>query len=367
MSVTWWIGNPSMLPFVLVFGLLVTRKIRHFELVYVFLVAAALMITLVAVLKGVPVGTQLLNAVKSGPLIFLATIMLTEPATMPSQHNWQLLFALLVGTLYASQLRLGIFSTSPHMVLAAGNIFAFVVSPAVKTRLRFKQKIMISPNVAEYIFTPSPHFNYIAGQYVDWTLPHKHVDGRGNRHTFTLASSPTESTVSLGVKFYTPSSTYKTALAALKPGDTISVGHISGNFIMPSDPSQKLVFIAGGIGITPFRSMVKYLTDTNQKRDITLFYASANPQEFAFMDVFKAAVSVGVKTVQILGGPPPPANWQGYTGQLTADILQKEVPDYKTRQYYISGPNGLVVAYKDLLKANGVKGTQIHTDYFSGY
>lgn len=190
---------------------------------------------------------------------------------------------------------------------------------------------------------------------MEWTLAHKHVDGRGNRRSFTIASSPTESDIHLGVKFHNPSSSFKKALFAMQPGDDIMVGQLSGNFTLPTDDRKKLVFIAGGVGITPFRSMLQYVIDTNQQRVITLFYVVNNAEEIAYKAVLRQAEACGVTVVLLIGI------------RLNAKLLKKYVPDFEERHFYISGSNGLVESYRELLRHNGVAAGRITSDYFSGY
>lgn len=163
LSVSWWIGSPKMLPFVAILGVLIIRKIHRVKLVGVFLLTSLAMLVLISLVGGSSASTLIRNAVLSGPLLFFATIMLTEPATMPSLHYYQLLYGLLVGALYTAQLRFGLLSTSPHMVLLVGNIFAFVVNPVVRERLKLKQKIKISNQVYDYVFTPQKQFVFMPG------------------------------------------------------------------------------------------------------------------------------------------------------------------------------------------------------------
>jgi glycine betaine catabolism B len=355
MSVTWWIGTPSMLPFVIVLGALVLRKLHHTNMVAVFLGASILMLGLVAQVSGIETSLLVKNAVLSGPLIFFAVIMLTEPATMPASKYHQILYAVLVGALYSSQLRFGVFSTSPHMVLLAGNIFAYIVNPKIKLNMILKERIQISAQVYDFVFTPDKAFKFVPGQYMEWTLKHKKVDSRGNRRSFTIASSPTEKDVHIGVKFYDPSSSFKSALLSMNMGDRIAAGNISGSFSMPEDALKKLVFIAGGVGITPFRSMVKYLVDTNQKRDIKILYFVSSADEVAYKDVSKQGTTIGVVLLPVVNKP------------LSLSMLRLNIPDYEERIYYISGPNGFVKSYHELLRSSGVPSTHIKTDYFSGY
>jgi ferredoxin-NADP reductase len=355
LSVTWWVGTPFLLPFVTVFGLLVIRKIHRFKLVIVFGIASFLMILLVGLSGPFETFQLIKNTVLSGPIIFFATIMLSEPATMPARHYYQLLYGLLVGALYTSGLHAGIISSSPHMVLLIGNIFAVFVTPIVREQLHLKEKIRISSRVYDYVFTPERPFVYEPGQYMEWTLPHEHIDSRGNRRSFTLASSPTEPEIHMGVKFYEQSSSFKKALKAMQPGDTIAVGQLAGNFVLPKDVNRKLVFIAGGVGITPFRSMVKYLIDTDQSRDITLFYIVGSQEEVAYKDILVAARHRGIKVVVVVGK------------RLNSDELSRYIPEVSERSFYVSGPNGFVESVRKSLTRNGVRPIHIVSDYFSGY
>jgi ferredoxin-NADP reductase/Na+-translocating ferredoxin:NAD+ oxidoreductase RnfD subunit len=353
MSVTWWIGNPTMLPFVSIFGLLIIRKLHRFKLVFTFLAASIVMLVLLGVVGTVPLATLLKNAMLSGPAVFLAAVMLTEPATMPVRHYYQLLYALLVGLLFSAHLRYGILSTTPHMVLAVGNIFAFILNPKFKLSLILKAKNRISAQVYDYVFTSDRSFSFAPGQYMEWTMPNMKSDGRGNRRSFTIASSPTENDVHLGVKFYTPPSKFKRTLFGMKPGDKLVAGQLSGNFTLPADRTKKLVFIAGGVGITPFRSMAKYITDLSEQRDIALFYFVNEASELAYKDIFLA--TPGLVLIPVIAG------------KLTPKLLSEHVPDFTDRLFYISGPNGLVESYRELLRHSGVRASHIISDYFSGY
>ncbi|HQT83050.1 MAG TPA: FAD-dependent oxidoreductase, partial [Candidatus Paceibacterota bacterium] len=131
-------------------------------------------------------------------------------------------------------------------------------------------------------------FTFRPGQYLEWTLGHRFSDNRGNRRFFTIASAPTEADgmVRLGAKFYEPKSSFKRALGAMKLNDAISVSHLAGDFVLPKDKKKKLVFIAGGIGVTPFRSQVQHLMNTNDKRSVTLFYSNKTASEIAYKYIF---------------------------------------------------------------------------------
>jgi ferredoxin-NADP reductase len=153
---------------------------------------------------------------------------------------------------------------------------------------------------------------------------------------------------------YPKSSTFKKALIALEPGKYIRVAHVAGNFTLPDDPSRPLLFIAGGIGITPLRSMLKYLIDAKQKRNIVLIYLANSSQEFVYGDVLKQAEEIGLKT-------------HYEVNRLDASALKKTVPDLDKRQAYISGPDAMVSNYRAILNSLGMHGSSVKTDHFTGY
>ena len=320
---TWWVGSAYMFPVVLVVGLLVVRKLRRF---YLFISYLA-----VAVVASLIYGTPIVELFLSGPLIFLGTIMLTEPLSTPPTHRLQMVYGALVGALFG-------FGMPPVPALLIGNIFSFIASPKQFLVLKLKEKREIAENIWEFVFSSVERLQFKAGQYAEWTLPHK-ADSRGNRRYFTIASAPTENDVRLGIRVNKDGSSYKNALLEMKTNDVISISQVAGDFILPEDKNKKLAFIAGGIGITPFRSIIKSL---DEPRDIVLFYLALNPKAFAYKDIFEK-----VKTV--------------YAEKLTPE----ELVEYKDRTFYISGPNMMVDVYKKMLKEIGVK--EIITDYFPGY
>lgn len=368
-SANWWVGSRVMLPLVLIGGLLVVRKIKREDMVLAFGVVALSTCIFLSSLHGADPLSTISKVLFDTPLFFLAFVMLTEPLTTPPTHLGQVLYGGLVGFLFAPQLHLGSFYTTPELALVGGNVLSYILSPKAKLNLKLKEKIQLSPDLYDFIFELPYKYNFTPGQYLEWTLGHANPDDRGNRRYFTISSSPTEDNLRLGVKFYSPSSSYKRHLLELKAGDTIVAGQLAGDFTLPRDPQRKLVFLAGGIGITPFRSMVKYLVDTGVRRDIVLFFANKTEDEIIYQDVWnEASKAIGLKTVYVLSDKTKlPANWQGKSGRIDAAMLQQEVPDYKERLYYLSGPHTMVTAFESLLQEMGVPKSQIKTDFFPGF
>jgi glycine betaine catabolism B len=204
---------------------------------------------------------------------------------------------------------------------------------------------------------------------MEWTLPHQNPDIRGNRRYFTIASSPTEDTIRLGIKFYQNGSSFKNALKVVDANSILVGGQLGGDFTLPKDTSKKLAFLAGGIGITPFRSMVKYLVDTREKRDVVLLYSNKVSSEIMYADVFDQGVKqAGLKTVYTLTDPNfLPSGWKGRVGRVDQKMVEAEIPDWKERTFYLSGPHVMVTAFETILKEMGLPQRQIKIDFFPGF
>lgn len=368
-NASWWIATPELFPAVLVVGILIVRKLRKFSMFFTFLGVVTIEMILFGSLYNASPISVISQLLLSWPIIFFATIMLTEPLTMPPTKALQILYASLVGFLLAFQMPLGPIMMSPELALVVGNIFSYFVSSKQKIILKLKEKEKLSSSIYNYVFTPSEKLKFTAGQYVEWTLPHKKADTRGNRRYFTVASSPTENEVMLGVRLTDDGSSFKKALLDFKKDDVILIGSLKGDFLLPENTTKKLVFLAGGIGITPFRSMVKYLIDTDEKRDIVLFHSCSSSDDFAYADLFeKASKKMGLRIIHLLNEKEKaPKNFEGVFGHITEDYIKKGVPDYKNRVFYISGSNAMVDSCKEVLNNLGISKKDIVTDYFSGY
>ncbi len=357
LAASWWIASSVLFFPTLLVGILVVRKIRRFRLFFSFFGVSLLSLVLFSIYKHVSVVETAFLSLTSWPLLFMGSIMVTEPFTTPPNKKLQTVYGSLIGFFASIQTPILFVQITPELAILIGNIFSFLVSPKVRLKLLLTEKTKLSDTTSAFTFKLPYKVHYLPGQYMEWTLPHAKADMRGIRRFFTIASSPTEEgIVSLGVKSYNPSSTFKRKLFSLIQGDTVWAASPAGDFILPESASKKLVFIAGGIGITPFRSMVKYLVDRKEKRDIVLFHVAAG-KEFVYKELLKEAEKVGVKTVQVNLSADE---------KLTPDVLKDEVPDFKNRTFYISGSNVMVHSHKDLLKKLGINNSKIITDYFPG-
>ena len=368
-AASWWVGTPAMVPFVLFGGLLVARKTARFDLILSFLTAACAVILGAELAKGVGVIPAAGRLLADTPVLFFAFVMLTEPSTTPPSRTRRVVYGAMVGSLFAPFLHLGQLYFTPELALLVGNVFSYLVSPKARYLLKLKARAQLAPDIYDFRFTSDRRVQFRPGQYLEWTLGHSRPDSRGNRRYFTVASSTDEREVRIGVKFYSDASSFKRSLLAMRPGDQIVASQLAGDFVLPASKLERLVFMAGGIGITPFRSMIRDLLDRKEARPITVLYSSKTAPEIVYADVLEEARKhLGIKTVYTLTDANcVPQGWQGETGRFDAEMIAKAVPDYFERTFYLSGPRSLVAGFEKVLRNIGIPKSRIKTDFFPGY
>lgn len=363
-TASWWVaGNSYLMPIILVGGLLIARKIQRLDLVLVFIATSLASIAFFSL--GSPLQNIWLTLLHA-PVLFLAFTMLTDPATTPGTRDMRIAYAILVGIWFTPGVHIASFYFSPELALLLGNVFVYLVSPKGVFSLVLKEKREIAKNTFEFTFTPQTKKTFASGQYLEWTLPPKKKgDAKGNRRYFTIASSPTESDIRIGVRITDLPSTFKESLLNLSVGDVVTASQLAGDFTLPKKKETKIAFIAGGIGITPFRSMTQYLLDT-EKRDVVLLYSNKTENEIAYREIFeKARNEIGMKTIYALTKDTVESETT-HLGRVDAELIRKIMPDFKERTFYISGPRSMILSFERTLRELGIHQSHIRTDYFSG-
>lgn len=235
----------------------------------------------------------------------------------------------------------------------------------MSTQLRFLRRVREAHNTFSSYFEPDAALHFAAGQYLSLALPHAPVDGRGFERSFTIASSPSEPLVRLTTRASTPSSSFKHALAGLAPGAMLEADGPFGEFVYRAT-RRPAVFIAGGIGITPFRSMLGELATRRARPEIWLLYSNATP-DFpfrAFLDML-AADWPQLHVVYRVTRPSPA--WDGPTGRIDAAFIERHVPPAAEADFYICGPSAMVDSMRGALLQAGTEATRIHDEGFPGY
>lgn len=351
----WWVATPVLIPGTLLVGIYLIKKLRRGELVGSYVGGLLLGLFITKQLNLNNLSTLIPEILTSWPIIFFASIMLTEPLTMPNQNKIINLFGLLVGFLSANQYHFGPLFSSPELSLAFGNLFAFILSTKKRYTLTLTKKELVANNTYQLSFTSIPPINFQPGQYLEWSLPHQNADIRAFRRYFTISSSPTEKEIQVTFKVFPVSSSFKNSLHKFKVGDKISASHIAGDFT-PDNGTNNMVFIAGGIGVTPFRSIIKYYQDKNINKNIHLLYACTNDDDFAFQSFFEETKKhLNLNTQYFISSKEQ---------KIASDTIKK-IKDYQNYTYFISGPDAMVKHYKNLLQSLGIK--NIKTDYFPGF
>lgn len=218
-----------------------------------------------------------------------------------------------------------------------------------------------------FIFDKPSELDFTAGQFIRWYVDHLNADDRGEVRPFSISSSPTEDFLMFTTKFAEPGSTFKKTLLSLPPGAKVRIRGPFGHFILPEDTSQPIVFLGGGVGITPFRGMIKFATDTKLSTQLTLLYANKTPADIIFRAEFDGWQKENPNFKLVYTVDTPDEGWAGEVGYLTEDIIRRHVPDVLKPLYYICGPEGMINAYKQVLQRLDISEEKIITENFSGY
>ena len=192
---SWWVGQPVLLPAVILGGAILVWKVRRFKLVAVFLAALTAMVLGSALVQGMPIDLAVANTgfvFFRTEACFLAAVMLTEPKTSPKSFRLQAIYAAIVAFFMIPQLSIFTVGSSPELALIAANLFAFIASPKGRHLLALKERRDFGHGISSFSFAYAGVFRHEPGQYADFALPIRAKDGRGARRAFSIASSPTE-------------------------------------------------------------------------------------------------------------------------------------------------------------------------------
>lgn len=209
--------------------------------------------------------------------------------------------------------------------------------------------------ISTFYFRPQAPFKYKPGQYIDLTLEHGQPDSRGIKRLFTLSSSPSESYLSITTKTDIPNpSTYTYALTKLIRGAELQTSAPAGSFVLPDSPRVPLLFIARGLGITPFRSMAVWLHDVGQKRDIHLFYDVASDEDLIFQD---ALAKAGIQTKVFIHSHTD--------GRAVHDLCQELKEIYTDdAQIYLGGSEKMVLGLSRELVSQDIPPSRLVIDAY---
>jgi glycine betaine catabolism B len=317
------------------------------------------------VLTGTAGVDSLALPLLSLPTVFFVGFMLSEPLTLPPRRWQQLAEAVLVGLISSIPFTFGGVYSSPQLALLVGNLLAFLVGQRRGIRLTLVERRQLTPTSWDLAFRPAAPVRFQPGQYMELTLPHAGTDARGWRRVFSIAAAPDSGEVRFGIRLPEKPSSFKAALMALPEGTVLSATSVSGDFLLPSDPTRKVLLVAGGIGVTPFLGQLQQAASERDDRDIVLVYAVTSAAELGYGPELEAT---GFPVVVVSPDEPAslPARWTWVeAAALDADIVHRWVPDARERTAYVSGAPTMVASLKRALRGSGVG--RVRTDTFLGY
>src|SRR5258707_4266432 len=212
-------------------------------------------------------------------------------------------------------------------------------------------------------------FEFKAGQYMDLTLLASHAgSSNGLTHTFSIASAPFDEELLVTTRMRR--TVFKQALSALPIGAEVRIEGPMGSFSLHNNTSRLAVFLAGGIGIAPFLSMVSCATAEKRRHPIILFYANRYLEDAAFIDALWKLERANprfrfVPTLTRMANNN--GGWKGKTGHISSEMLRTQVGGLRGPIYYIAGPPMMVAAARRALGEVGVDEDDIRTEGIAGY
>lgn len=212
-------------------------------------------------------------------------------------------------------------------------------------------------------------FDFKAGQTIDLTLVSPaETDDEGNTRTFSIASAPSDNELLFATRLR--DTAFKRTLRKLQPGTKLKLDGPMGSFNLHKNPSKPAVFLAGGIGITPFRSIIREAARQKDPHQMFLFYSNRRPEDAAFMEELEAAQKQNPNFHMIATMAEmekSKKSWGGELGFIDAAMLKRHLASLNGPIYYIAGPPVMVAAMKDMLVKAGVDEDDVRAEDFPGY
>ena len=236
-------------------------------------------------------------------------------------------------------------------------------------RIKLKNRRQIAGGTMAFYFEKPDGFAYKAGQFADFTLINPiETDAEGNIRGFSLASAPYEDFLMFATRMR--DTAFKRVLKTMEPGTELTLDAPYGSFTLHNNANIPAVFLTGGIGVTPVRSIVRQAAHDKLPHKIFLFDSNHRPEDAAFLDELTEVQEENpnytfIGTMTQMGKSS--RAWEGETGYITQAMLLKYIGDLALPIYYIAGPQAMVHATREILNKAGVDDDNIRTEEFTGY
>jgi len=224
-------------------------------------------------------------------------------------------------------------------------------------KLVLERKEPMDGGVVSFVFDAPAEFKWKPGQFSRYTLPHNNPDDRGTQRWFTVAAPPYEGKPRITTRISSEKgSSFKRALVSLEPGDTIEAEAPEGDFVL-DDLRKEYVLIAGGIGFTPFHSILMELDHQGELPKITVLYGARDNEP-----TFHEELDILTRKY-----PQLQVHYVVEPQRINEAIIKQYVSDLETPDFYLSGPEPMVDAFDEMLLKMGVPKDHLHQDHFPGY
>ena len=230
------------------------------------------------------------------------------------------------------------------------------MSVLTKTKLTLADKHQETRDTVSFRFKSDEIKKWRPGQYLHYTLEHANPDSRGIERYFTISSAPFEGYIQITTRLAENGSSFKKALRGLVVGGTIDADGVEGDFVV-DDPARKLVFIAGGIGVTPYRAILRAMDHAGVPAEVDLLYANRD-EEFPFKGELEQLAQRHSKLrIYYFSG----------SNRLDERAIREVVGDLRKPAFYVSGPEPMVESFEKILAVLSVPKLHVKADYFPGY
>ena len=242
-------------------------------------------------------------------------------------------------------------------------------APPVGYRPKLLNRVEVAEGTMAFHLEKPSRFDFKPGQTADFTLMDPpETDSEGNTRTFSIASAPFENELMFVTRMR--DTAFKRSLKKIPLGTELQMSLPMGSFTLHKNSAKPAVFLAGGIGITPFFSVVRQADHDRLAHKLYFFYSNHRPEDAPFLDVLKNLETTN-PNFRFIGTmtdmPRSKKAWDGETGYIKKELLSKYLSNLPGPVYYIAGPPAMVAAMREMLVTAGVDEDDVRTEEFAGY
>lgn len=234
---------------------------------------------------------------------------------------------------------------------------------------RLVRRETVAEGTAAFYFSKPPEFRHQAGQSLLLTLVNPpETDSEGDARTFTIASAPNEAELMIATRMR--DTAFKRVLKAAPAGTIVRIEGPSGEMVLHDDAARPAVFLAGGIGITPFLAMARHAASERLPHRLYLFYSNRRPEDAAFLPELQKMeqLNPNYRLIATMAEPEKSAQrWSGETGFIRREMLERHLAGVANPVYYFAGPPPMTRAMQNLLESIGISEQAMRYEEFYGY